>query len=324
VDRGGADVAQALLLRVPTLSLLITSRQRLLLGGEQEFPLPPLPTPPEGPETPERLIAYPSVALFVHRAQAARPDFQLRPQNTESVAALCAKLEGVPLAIELAAAWAQTLTPGQMLERLQHRFDLLVSRRRDLPGRHATLRATIEWSYRLLPPDLRQFFTRLSVFRGGWTLEAAEAITGERNALLYLTELRERSLVLAAEEPADTAAATRKVNGPAPASKPGCASRCWKRCASSRWNRPETLEQQTALASRHLDTSCAWPKRPSRSCAGPRRRPTCAASSATTTTCGRRWHGAWSTTPGIGGCAWRPPSPGSGSCTATSRRAAGG
>jgi non-specific serine/threonine protein kinase len=199
----GAPLVHTLLARVPNLTCLVTSRQRLLLDGEREFALPPLATPKTekyGDHTPESLLAYPSVALFVSRAQAARPDFALTPRNAEAVARLCQRLEGIPLALELAAAWTQTLTPAQMLERLERRFDLLVSRRRDAPGRHATLRATIEWSWGLLPPDLQRFFAQLSVFRGGWTLEAAEAVTGDPNALLYLTELRERSLVVSDEE----------------------------------------------------------------------------------------------------------------------------
>ena len=199
----GASVVQTLLLRVPHLSCLVTSRQRLLIDGEREFALPPLTTPaPESVRSGalEDLQAVPSVALFVSRAQAARPDFALTPRNAEAVARLCQRLEGIPLALELAAAWAQTLTPAQMLERLERRFDLLVSRRRDAPGRHATLRAAIESSYRLLSPELQRFFAQLALFRGGWTLEAAEAVTDEPNALLYLTELRERSLILAAAE----------------------------------------------------------------------------------------------------------------------------
>jgi tetratricopeptide (TPR) repeat protein len=98
--------------------------------------------------------------------------------------------------LELAAAWSQTLTPAQMLERLERRFDLLVSRRRDLPDRHRTLRAAIEWSWNLLSPDLQAFFAQLSAFRGGWTLDAAEAVTGEARTLEYLAELRERSFIV--------------------------------------------------------------------------------------------------------------------------------
>jgi predicted ATPase len=187
-----------LLNRVPPLSFLVTSRQRLSLDGEQELPVRPLPTPAH-PGTPDLLLEFPSVQLFVNRAQAARSDFQITGRNAEAVAKLCARLEGIPLAIELSAAWSRTLTPAQMLERLTHRFELLVSRRRDISERQSTLRATIEWSYRLLPTDLQAFFAGLSLFRGGWTLEAAEAVSSEPRAMAFLAELCERSLILADE-----------------------------------------------------------------------------------------------------------------------------
>jgi predicted ATPase len=148
-------------------------------------------------------MEFASVQLFLDRAQAVRPDFRLNKTNAATVAALCHRLEGLPLAIELAAAWVQTLTPAQMLQRLSRRFDLLVSRRTDLPLRHRSLRATLEGSHRLLPPELQQFFARLAVFRGGWTLEAAETVCAEPMALDYLTQLRERSLIQA-EESGDT------------------------------------------------------------------------------------------------------------------------
>src|SRR5207249_361299 len=104
--------------------------------------------------------------------------------------ALCERLEGFPLSIELAAARAQVLTPAQMLAHLERRFDFLVSRQRDAVPRHRTLRAALEWSYRLLAPELQRFFHQLYVFRGGWSLEAAEAACEEPLALDYLEQLR--------------------------------------------------------------------------------------------------------------------------------------
>ena len=193
VDRGAA-VVKTLLSRAPQLTCLVTSRQRLEIEGEREFALSPLPAPTEA-ATPEQLLLWPSVALFLDRAQAHRQDFQLTPRNATTVAALCQRLEGIPLAIELTAAWAQTLTPGQMLERLEHPFTLLVSRRKDMEERHRTLYAAIEWSYQMLPPDLQTFFARLSVFRGGWTAEAAEAVCADSHALNSLLQLRGRSLL---------------------------------------------------------------------------------------------------------------------------------
>lgn len=194
----GSDVVQALIEGCPGLTCLVTSRQRLGLAGEQEFPVPPLPVPP-GTEIPELLFACPSVRLFVDRAQHVRPDFQVTARNAPDLSALCRQLEGMPLALELAAGWAQTLTPAQMVERLSRQRNVLINRDRNAPPRHRSLRATIAWSYELLPADLQQFFACLSVFRGGWTLEMAESVCREAQALEFLIQLRERSLILVEE-----------------------------------------------------------------------------------------------------------------------------
>jgi predicted ATPase len=201
-----------LLARVPTCTCLATSRERLNLDGELELPIATLPVPSvtkevrrqevgqqEGVDHPSALFSFPSVALFVDRCQTVQPEFHLTADNAEAVAALCAGLEGLPLAIELAAARAQVATPAQMVTMLSRRFDLLVSRRRDLSARHRTMRATIEWSYNLLAPELQQFFRRLSVFRGGWSLEAAETVCEEPLALDALAQLREGSLIITEE-----------------------------------------------------------------------------------------------------------------------------
>ncbi|HLV80684.1 MAG TPA: tetratricopeptide repeat protein [Chthonomonadaceae bacterium] len=194
----GAQILKTLLARAPALTCLVTSRQRLDIAGEREITLAPLPAPSTD-LPPEQLVQWPSVALFVDRAQAHRQDFQVTRGNAAAVAALCQRLEGLPLAIELAAAWAQTLTPAQMLERLSRRFEILVSRRKDMEERHRTLRAAIEWSYRMLSPQLQTLFARLSVFRGGWTLEAAEAICEQESGAFFmetdLLQLQERSLI---------------------------------------------------------------------------------------------------------------------------------
>jgi predicted ATPase/DNA-binding SARP family transcriptional activator/Tfp pilus assembly protein PilF len=204
----GTMVVQTLLERVPTLTCLVTSRHLLGLTGERELFVRPLPIPQER-ETPEQLSQVESVRLFVDRAQAVKPDFQVTPQNALAVAELCDRLEGIPLAIELAAGRAQVLTPAQMLAQLENRFDFLVSRRRDVAARHRTLREAIEWSFRLLAPDLQRFFAGLSVFRGGWSLEAAETVCeagasedagpGPGLALDYLAQLRDCSLILTEE-----------------------------------------------------------------------------------------------------------------------------
>jgi predicted ATPase/DNA-binding SARP family transcriptional activator len=200
----GSLFVRSLLDRVGTLHLLVTSRLRLELEGEREFPLPPLPIPEEQ-ATPEALNECASVRLFVDRAQQRSTDFVLNEGNRVAVGALCAKLEGIPLALELAAGWAGMLLPEQMLERMEERFDLLVSRRRDIAPRHRTLRAAMEGSYRLLPPDLQTLFCELTVFQGGFTLETLQefrsllptsAASPPANALLTaLAELQAHSLV---------------------------------------------------------------------------------------------------------------------------------
>jgi predicted ATPase/DNA-binding SARP family transcriptional activator len=195
---GGAEQVQAVLQRVASLTCLVTSRQALRLRGERELPVPPLSTP-GAPDSAERLARFASVRLLVDRAQAVKPDFQVTPGNAPAIAALCGRLEGIPLAIELAAARVQVLTPAQMAGQLGDRFSLLVTRRRGVPERHRTLRAAIDWSYRLLTPELQRFLARLSVFRGGWTVEAAEAVCDEPLALDYLAQLQEGSLILAEE-----------------------------------------------------------------------------------------------------------------------------
>src|SRR5439155_8953561 len=138
--------------RVPTLACLVTSHQRLDVTGERTLAVAPLPTP-GATDTPEALSRCESVRLFVDRVQALRPDFQVTPRNAADVAALCARLEGIPLAIELAAARIQVFSPAQMRDQMERRFEFLVSRRRDATERHRTLWNTAEWSFRLLPPE---------------------------------------------------------------------------------------------------------------------------------------------------------------------------
>ncbi len=198
IVEAGAEVVGDLLQRLPELTVLVTSRVRLNLEGEREFVLGALPTPEEV-DTPECLLEFASVQLFVDRAQAACADFQLTVRNAGSVAALCRRLEGVPLALELAASWAQTLSPSQMLGRLDRRFELLRARRKGMAARHQALEVCIEWSFRLLAPEVRAFFCRLCLLRGEWTLETAEVIAGDREALEKVQRLREASFLLARE-----------------------------------------------------------------------------------------------------------------------------
>ena len=201
LGEGAARSLFALLTRLPALTILATSRARLFIAGEQEYPLSPLPTPQEQDgrairsPSPESLLLFPGVQLFADRARVARPDFQVTARNAQSVAEVCRRLEGIPLALELAAAWSSLLTPTQMCDRLGERFTLLRSRAKGVTDRHQTLRAAISWSYDLLPPDLARFWARLSVFRGGWTVEAAREICEEPSALDFLGRLRAYSLV---------------------------------------------------------------------------------------------------------------------------------
>ena len=201
VERGAPGLF-SLLGRVPSLTCLATSRRRLALPGEWEFPVPPLPLP-DTETSADQAAQNPSVQLFADRAQAGRPDFQITAHNVPAVAALCRTLEGIPLALELAAARVPALTPAQINERLLHRFEVLTSRRGDKGGRHRSLWAALSWSFDLLSPGLQQFFAKLSVFRGGWTAEAAQSVCEEPLALEYLTQLRERSLVVIAETPGE-------------------------------------------------------------------------------------------------------------------------
>ena len=201
-EDGAAEIG-ALLEAAPHLTCLATSRQKLHLAGEHEVLLAPLPVPPAGgPEQPASSVAdYPGVQLFVDRARSVRPDFQITPLNAAAVAAVCASLEGLPLALELAAARIQALSPEQMRLQLAARLSFLTSRRRDLPSRHRSLRAALEWSAHLLTPEQTRFFSQLSVFRGGWSLEAAAAVCEVSFPLDLLEQLCERSLIASEESP---------------------------------------------------------------------------------------------------------------------------
>jgi predicted ATPase/class 3 adenylate cyclase/Tfp pilus assembly protein PilF len=172
-----APTVTELLTVAPELKVLTTSRAPLGLYGEHEFPVPPLSMPDlKRPPPLERLTQYEAVGLFVERARALKPDFSITNESAPAVAEICVRLDGLPLAIELAAARIKMLPPRAMLQRLGSRLKLLTGGARDLPERQRTLRATIEWSHALLDEGERVLFARLSVFSGGRTLEAIEAI----------------------------------------------------------------------------------------------------------------------------------------------------
>jgi predicted ATPase/class 3 adenylate cyclase len=174
---GAAPEVAALLEAAPRIKVLVTSRVTLHLRGERDQPLAPLALPdPSHLPPPEGLSQYAAVALFVERAQAARPDFAVTAANAPTIAEICTRLDGLPLAIELAAARVTLLPPEALLARLSPRLKLLTGGPRDLEARQQTMRATIAWSEDLLGPEERTLFCRLAVFVGGCTLEAAEAV----------------------------------------------------------------------------------------------------------------------------------------------------
>jgi predicted ATPase len=181
---GGAPLVGELLSECPKLKVLATSRSVLRVYGEQEYPVPSLALPRPGRLPPiDRLSQYEAVRLFIERAKAARPDFSVTDENAPAVAEICARLDGLPLAIELAAARIKLLPPRAMLERLSSRLKLLGGGSRDLPERQRTLRGTIEWSHALLEESERVLFARLAVFSGGRTLEAIEAVCDAKGDL---------------------------------------------------------------------------------------------------------------------------------------------
>jgi predicted ATPase len=179
-----APTVAELLVMGPDLKILVTSRAALHLYGEHEFPVAPLALP-DSRSIPsvEALSQYPAVALFVQRAVAAKPDFALNRENAAAVAEICARLDGLPLAIELAAARVKVLSPSSLLTRLANRLQLLTGGARDLPQRQQTLRAAMDWSYDLLSAAEQNLFRRLSVFVGGCNLEGVEAVCDTKGDL---------------------------------------------------------------------------------------------------------------------------------------------
>ena len=172
-----AQVISDLLSVGPKLKIVVTSQSPLHVYGEHEFPVPPLAVPDLKSLLPlDMLSRLPAIALFAERARAVKRDFALTNENAPAVAAVCARLDGLPLAIELAAARIKLLSPSAMLVRLEGCLNLLTGGARDLPTRQQTLRGTVDWSYGLLNPAEQTLFRRLSVFTGGCTLEAVEAV----------------------------------------------------------------------------------------------------------------------------------------------------
>lgn len=168
----------------PNLKLLVTSRAALHVSHEHEFPVPPLALPDAKSLPPlEALLQYSAISLFIQRAEAVKPDFKLNEDNAAAVAEICSRLDGLPLAIELAAARTKLLSPSAMRARLASRLQLLTGGPRDLPARQQTLRQAIDWSYDLLNASEQKLFRRLSVFAGGCTLEAVESVCDTKQDL---------------------------------------------------------------------------------------------------------------------------------------------
>ncbi|HEV8420592.1 MAG TPA: adenylate/guanylate cyclase domain-containing protein [Actinomycetota bacterium] len=197
VDAGAA--VEQLLRAAPRLKVLVTSRAVLHRYGEQEFPVPPLDLPDPG-NLPDlaSLTRYEAIALFIERAAAVKPEFALTKDNARSVAEITARLDGLPLAIELAASRVKVLSPQAIVERLGRDSPLLISRVKDAPVRQRTLRGAIEWSYELLKENERLLFKQISVFQGGGTLEAIESVCSsapDSDTLEGLASLVDNSLL---------------------------------------------------------------------------------------------------------------------------------
>jgi predicted ATPase/DNA-binding SARP family transcriptional activator len=196
-----ASVVTELLAAAPRLKVLVTSRAVLHLRGEHEFPVPPLAVPDLKRLPPsEALSQYAAVALFIQRALAVRPSFRVTNENAPAVAEICHRLDGLPLAIELAAARIKLFSPQALLPRLEHRLSLLTGGAHDLPARQQTLRDAIAWSYDLLTEREQRLFRRLSIFAGGCIVEAVEAVCsvvsqGEMLGLEELAALVDQSLL---------------------------------------------------------------------------------------------------------------------------------
>ncbi len=198
VLEAAGEVAE-LAARCPALQVVVTSQAPLRIGAETEFPLPPLDLPPSDASTPDEVLKAPSAALFAQRAAKVNPGFAVTAANARDVAAVCRRLDGLPLALELAAARIRILDPASLRARLEHALDVLTSGDRDLPERHRTLRATVGWSHSLLDASEQRLLRRLSVFAEGFALAAMEAVCytaadGHR-ALDELTSLVEKGLV---------------------------------------------------------------------------------------------------------------------------------
>jgi predicted ATPase len=206
------QLASTLLQSCPLLHILASSREGLGIGGEQTYRVPSLSLPdPHHVPFPERMLEFEALQLFADRARLSQPSFTVTPTNAAAVVQVCHRLDGIPLAIELAAARVKALSVEALAERLDDRFSMLTGGSRTALSRHRTLRACIDWSYAPLSEPERALLRRLSVFAGGWSLEAAEAVGADdetagtatavpavhsHDVLDLLTKLVDKSLVV--------------------------------------------------------------------------------------------------------------------------------
>jgi predicted ATPase/class 3 adenylate cyclase len=188
------------------LTCLITSREYLHLSGEKDFPVEPLAAPAASASHDSHAdwASYESVQLFLERCQSIRGDFELTDTTGPIVGEICRRLDGIPLAVELAAARMRVISPAQILQKLTQRFDILSTRLRDGPARQQTLRSTLDWSYDLLTEDERALFCEMAVFQSGFFLEAAEAVSNLPDAMELVFSLRDKSLLKTGEALGDT------------------------------------------------------------------------------------------------------------------------
>ncbi len=287
------------------LRVLVTSRAVLNLRGEREYPLPPLALPDlrRDAANSEMLARYASVELFVQRARAAKPNFTLTPATGPVVAEICRRLDGLPLAIELAAARVKLMSPQALLARLERRLAVLTGGARDLPERQQTLLRAITWSYDLLEPNEKALFARFAVFAGDWTLEAAEEVCAppdetQVDVLEGLASLADKSLLQRRDELAEGSVRFGMLE-------------TVREYALERWSRAGA-RRQCAGVMRCFTWRC--PRQRSRSCPDPGRRSGSAASTRRLTTCALRCGGCRRAGRRSWGCGWRERCAGTGNC----------
>jgi predicted ATPase/DNA-binding XRE family transcriptional regulator len=201
VISGARAVAGSLMSECPSVTLLATSREPLSIAGERTYQMPSLAVPNQGLPSPDEAVKYGAVALFVDRVRAADSRFELTEDNLQAVVDVCRRLDGLPLALELAAARASVLSPHEISDRLDRLFDVLSAGLQGSVSRHATMRAAIDWSYDLLSSQARTLFDRLAIFRGSFTLETATGVCTDeqilpRDVLELLSSLIAQSLVM--------------------------------------------------------------------------------------------------------------------------------